>query len=249
VHVQVQPTHLFITNPGGFPEGITLDNILVHEPKPRNSRLSEVLRRIGLVETTGRGVDRIFLGQLRYGRAAPDYSGSTSNAVRLVLAGGEESRQFAVFVAEQERAGTPLLLDDLLLLDQLRRERRIDAPTAGALIQKGAVAGRMALERLTESGFVEARGEKRGRSYHLSAAVYEKLGLKSGYVRTKGFDRIRQEAMALEYARAHGRIVRSEAAELCGISDDQATRLLARLVRNGKLTKHGSRRWAYYEPS
>jgi len=249
VHVQVQPTHLFITNPGGFPEGITLDNILVHEPKPRNSRLSEILRRIGLVETTGRGVDRIFLGQLRYGRAAPDYSRSTSDAVRLVLPGGEESRHFAVFVAEQERAGRPLILDDLLLLDHLRRERRIDASTAGALIQKGVAAGRTALERLAENGFVEARGERRGRSYHLSATVYEKLGLKSAYVRTRGFDRIRQEAMVMEYVRAHGRIARRDAVELCGISDDQASRLLRSLADKGALVLCGQGRTAHYGPN
>ena len=248
VHVQMHPTHLFIANPGGFPEGITLDNILVHEPKPRNSRLSEILRRIGLVETTGRGIDKIFLGQLRYGRAAPDYSRSSTDGVRLIIAGGQESAKFAAFVAEQERNDRSLTLDDLLILDHLRRERRIDAPTAGALIQKGHNAGRAALERLTENGLIEARGEKRGRVYHLSAAVYEQLELKGAYVRTKGFDRIRQEAMVLEYVRAHGRIARRDAAELCNVSEDQASRLLRRLADKGKLALHGQGRAAHYSP-
>jgi ATP-dependent DNA helicase RecG len=61
-HVQWHSDHLFISNPGGFLEGITLDNLLVHEPKPRNPRLTEAARRIGLVETTGRGIDKIYLG-------------------------------------------------------------------------------------------------------------------------------------------------------------------------------------------
>lgn len=59
VYVQWQPDHLLITNPGGFPAGVTLDNLLVHEPKPRNPRLAEAFRRIGLVEQTERGVDKI----------------------------------------------------------------------------------------------------------------------------------------------------------------------------------------------
>ena len=74
-----------MTNPGGFPEGITADNILVHEPKPRNPRLAEAFKRIGLVEQTGRGVDKIFMGQLRYGRPAPDYSRSDARRRRLMV--------------------------------------------------------------------------------------------------------------------------------------------------------------------
>ncbi|MEW6140076.1 MAG: ATP-binding protein [Thermodesulfobacteriota bacterium] len=59
VYVQWHPDHILIANPGGFLPGITPDNILVHEPKPRNPRLAEAFRRVGLVEQTGRGVDKI----------------------------------------------------------------------------------------------------------------------------------------------------------------------------------------------
>jgi hypothetical protein len=40
-------------------------------------------KRIGLVEQTGRGVDKIYLGQLRYGCPAPDYSRSDRTGVRV----------------------------------------------------------------------------------------------------------------------------------------------------------------------
>ena len=59
VYIQWHPDHLLVTSTGGFPEGITLDNMLVHEPKPRNPRLAETFRRLGLVEQTGRGIDKI----------------------------------------------------------------------------------------------------------------------------------------------------------------------------------------------
>ncbi len=61
--------------------------------------------RFGLVEQTGRGVDKIFMGQLRYGRPAPDYSRSDSEGVRVVLRGGEASLEFSAFVFEQDQAG------------------------------------------------------------------------------------------------------------------------------------------------
>ena len=46
VYVQRHPDHILMTNPGGFPEGVTLDNFLVHEPNratsswPRRSNAS-----------------------------------------------------------------------------------------------------------------------------------------------------------------------------------------------------------------
>lgn len=74
VHLQWQPDHILLTNPGGFPAGVNPGNILVHEPRPRNPRLAEIMLRIGIIEQTGRGVDRIYDGQIRYGRPLPDYS-------------------------------------------------------------------------------------------------------------------------------------------------------------------------------
>jgi ATP-dependent DNA helicase RecG len=247
VYVQWHHDHLFIANPGGFPEGITLDNLLVHEPKPRNPRLAEAFRRIGLIEQTGRGVDKIFEGQLRYGRPAPDYTRSDTSGVRVVLRGGEASVQFAAFVYEQEKQGKPVTLDDLLILNALFFERRIDSRAAGRLIQKGTSEGRAVLERLNERGLVEARGEKRGRVYHMAASLYRRLGQPEGYVRSHGIDRIRQETMVTEYVQAHGRIERKHVMELCGLSGDQAGRLLKRMCQNGKLRRRGRPpRWTYY---
>lgn len=247
VYIQLHPDHLLMTNPGGFPEGITLQNILVHEPKPRNPRLAEAFKRIGLVEQTGRGVDRIFLGQLRFGRPAPDYARSDSSGVRVVLRGGDASLEFAAFVFEEDRAGRPFSLDDLLVLNQLFHERRIDSESAAMLLQKGPADGHAVLERLQERGLLEAKGERRSRVYHLSAGMYRQLGQPAGYVRAHGISAIRQEAMVLEYVTAHGRIELGQVMDLCLLNRGQAQRLLKRLVDAKKLSMRGSgRRWAYY---
>jgi len=246
VYVQWQPDHLLIASPGGFPEGITVGNLLVHEPKPRNPRLAEALRRIGLVEQTGRGVDKIFLGQLRYGRPAPDYSRSDLTGVRVVLRGGQPSLQFAAFVYEQDKGGTPLGLDELLILNALFFERRIDTDTASRLIQKGMSEARAVLERLLERGMVEARGEKRGRVYHMAATLYHRLGGTPAYVRARGFDRIQQRQMILTALEAEGRITRKKTTELCRITGSQAYRLLATMCSNGDLEKRGKGRGAHY---
>ena len=97
-----------------------------------------------------------------------------------------------------------------------------------------------------EVGLVEARGEGPGRAYHLSAAVYRRLGDKAGYVRQRGFDAVQHEQMVLQYAQSHGRITRAEAAELCQLTSVQARNLLRRLTQKGLLTMSGSGRTAYY---
>lgn len=248
VYVQWHHDHLLITNPGGFPEGITLSNLLVHEPKPRNVRLAEAFKRIGLIEQTGRGIDKVFWGQLRYGRPLPNYSRSDDRSVRVVIPGGPASLQFAAFVFEQDRAGTPLSLDELIVLDGLQRDRRIDSQGAGQLIQKGLDEGRSVLERLVERGLVEARGERRGRSYHLSARVYRQLGTAAEYVRTHGIDSVRHEALVLQAVAANGgRVERKHVMELLGLSGPQSGRLLTKMCDDGKLERKGSPpRWTYY---
>ena len=247
IYVQWQPDHLLITSPGGFPEGITINNILVHEPKPRNSRLAETFKRIGLVEQTGRGVDKIFMGQLRYGRPAPNYTRSDASGVRVVLHGGKPSLEFAAFVYEQDKKGQPLTLDELMVLNALFFERRIDSDLAAKLIQKEIAEGRRVLETLQERGLIEAKGEKKGRVYHLSAALYRKLGDKAGYVRTHGISAIKYESMIKEYIEAHGKIVRANVIDLCGLSGDQAGRILDKMFKKGILLRKGTPpRWIYY---
>ena len=135
----------------------------------------------------------------------------------------------------------------MLLLNTLFFERRIDSQQAGDIIQRGQVEGRGVLERLVERGLVEAKGETKGRAYHLSAGLYRALGQPAGYVRQHGISSIRHEAMVLEFLQAHSRIERKHVMELCGLSGPQAGRLLKKMERGGQLKRQGTPpRWTYY---
>jgi ATP-dependent DNA helicase RecG len=87
---------------------------------------------------------------------------------------------------------------------------------------------------LVEAGLVEPRRERKGRTWHLSAATYRRLGQPAAYVRQRGFEPLQQEQMVLQYVEKHGRITRSEAAELCRLTSSQAYRLLKRLEKDGQ---------------
>ena len=247
VHVQLKDDWLEISSPGGFPPGVGLENLLVTAPRPRSPILADAFRRTGLVERTGRGINRIFDGQLRIGRQPPDYSRSTADDVILVLRGGAANLAVAKYVVEETRAGRDLSLEDLLIVNELLRERRVTTAQISRLVQTDEGEARALLNRMVDRGILEARGEARARTYHLSASAYRALGEDAAYVRAHGFEPHQQEQMILAYLDAHGQITRAQTAELCGLAPRQARSVLKRMVDQGKLGLQGSRRTAYYE--
>lgn len=247
VHVQWQADRIEISNPGGLPPGISVDNLLSAPPRPRNPLLADAFKRAGLVERTGRGVNRIFEGQARYGRRLPDYGRTTRTDVVVVIPGGQPNAAMVRFVAEQAAAQRPLSLAALLVINELTRERRLATAQVAHLLQTTEAEARASLAGMVEAGYVEARGDGKGRTWHLSAGAYRGMGGEAGYVRTKGFDTLQSEQMVLSYVKAHGRITRAQAAELCQLAPAQATRLLRRLVQRGELRLVGERRAARYE--
>ncbi|HVY61298.1 MAG TPA: ATP-binding protein [Planctomycetota bacterium] len=246
VHVQWHADRLEISNPGGFPDGVRLDNILVTPPHPRNPGLADAFKRAGIVERSGRGIDTIFEEQLRTGRPPPSYERSTSESVVVVLPGGAANLEFVKLVVEQAATLRPLKAEGLLLFNGLWLERRLDGAAAAKLIQKPEREARAVLERLVEAGLVEARGE-RDRTYTLSASVYRRLGNVAAYVRQRDNDPLRREEKILEYVAKHGQIVRGDVMDICGVEGKEAQALLAGLVSKGVLERYGERRWTFYE--
>lgn len=147
-----------------------------------------------------------------------------------------------LIIQEENRQGGPMPLDSLIILSQLRQERRVYIKDIASSLQKSEHDARRIIEKLTEAGLAEAHGTGRGRTYTLSAEVYRKIGQKSGYVRQAGFDPIQQEQMVLNYISKHGTIKRAEVMELCRITKDQAYKLLTRMKKKGLIYREGIRK-------
>jgi len=247
VHVRMDDGGMTLSSPGGFVEGITLKNLLVAAPRSRNPMLADIVKRIGLAERTGRGIDRIYEGMLRYGRPAPDYAMTDASSVVLILQKSDADTDFLEMILRQEeQSGTAMPIDSLIILSRLRHERRLTTADLVSDTQKMEQATRTAFEKLAEAGLVEAHGTGRGRTYTLSAKVYRRAGQKAAYVRQAGFDNIQQTQMVLSYIDKHGSIRRSEAAELCRIGGHQAYRLLKNLKQGGYIVQEGQRKGSFY---
>jgi ATP-dependent DNA helicase RecG len=248
VHVQIHHDRIRISNPGGFIQGVTPENLLVSEPRPRNPRLADAFKRIGLVERVGRGVGIIYAGQLRNGRIPPDYSTSKVAGVNIILPGGPADLKFVeLLVTEENRRQRTFGVSELLILAHLWRERQVDTQTITKLIQRRETEARTVTENLVESGLVEARGSGKGRSYILSASVYRELGQSVSYVHAKGFEAEQMEQMILQYVKAHGQVTRQDVMELCRVNENQAAYLLKKLVISEELQLVGKGRMASYK--
>lgn len=247
VHVQWLDRHLRISNPGAFPEGVRLDNVLVTAPKPRNPLLAEAFKRVGLVERTARGVDLVFEAVLRTGRPPPSYACSSAADVVLEIPHRDAQPAFARLVAEEEgTAAGPLDLFALLLLERLRTEGRLVAGDAAACTQLPGPAAARVLAALEARRLVVGRGEGAQRLCRLPPAVAERLGQPPVLLAAGEPGAERKEEQLLAHVRQHGRIRREEAAQLCLVTPRQASYLLDKLVLAGRLVRRGERRGTHY---
>lgn len=248
VYIRLGDDGLTISNPGGLVEGVTLNNLLTTEPRPRNRALADAMKRIGIVERSGRGVDKIYRGMLRFGRPEPDYSSTDHSSVILRLATVAADEVFLKLVVEQEnqQKGMSLPIDTLIVLAALREQKRLGTETLARHIHRDVTQARRTLEQLVEAGLVQPHGSNRSRTYTLSADVYRARGEQVAYTRQAGLSSLQHEQLVINHIQHHGRIQRRDVMDLCYLSKDQASKLLGRLKDEGKLIQHGARRGSFY---
>lgn len=240
VFVKQYPRKLEIISPGGFPVGISAENI-IRKQSPRNRRVAEACAKCGLVERSGQGADRMFEETIREGKPRPDFSGTDEYEVRLTLQGEIQNPKFLRFLekvsAEQQFLFT---VEDLLVLDALQR----GAPVPSEF--------RTSLDRLIEQGIVERIGKGRGVRFVLSRRFYSFLGKSGSYTRQRGLDRETLKALLLKHiqdARPQGARLKDMQEVLKDLSRNQIQTLLRELRREGRIRSEGIARAGLWYPT
>lgn len=250
VRVQINDDGMTIANPGGFIEGIRADNLIDAEPHGRNPLLADALKRIGLAERTGRGIDRIFEGSLLYGRLLPDYAQSNSTNVKLFIPKGPTDKAFIQMISqEHQRIGRSLPIYSLLIMNSLRRFHKASVQDIADDVNTDESRTRVTLEMLTESGLVEAGGTGRGRYYMLGPKYYRQKKDMVSYTRQKDIDAIRYDELILRLAKQQGYVKRADVVELLHVTPPQAYRILVKLANKGILICEGKGAGAKYVPA
>lgn len=133
ISIEHAPTRLVVDSPGPLVAGVTVENILAHPSKPRNRVLTEAIRKLGLAEQAGVGVDRMYRDMIRGGHQPPQIS--ESDYVRVALTGGAPNKPFARYLATLPATLTDDV-DAMLVLFTLLSKRTVAAENLQPIIQK-----------------------------------------------------------------------------------------------------------------
>lgn len=237
VVISHSPQIFQISSPGPLVAGVTPDNILTHDSKPRNALLAKAARILTLAEEVGTGVDRIYREMISAGKDPPRID-SDAERVLVTFTGGAPNTRIPQFVAQmppEEQAD----VDTLLVLHTLCHRKAISAVDVASILQKRAESAQVALERLADEhvGMIEAtRGTARRRfpKYRLREYAVRELGTAVRY-NIRSVDQTDRRVIA--HVREYGHVTNRTIRNLFDVHVDRARDILADLVKRGILVK------------
>ena len=186
VFVRQYRERLVIESPGGFPSGVTLENILDRQ-SPRNRRIAEILAKCGLVERSGQGMNLIYELCIKEAKSLPDFKGTDDYFVNITLNGLVLNKRMLSLI---NRIGNErlerLTTDDFLVIDVLFHDRKLSKNL------------RSRTKRLVDMGIIEHTGREK---YFLARGFYEVTGKSGVHTRLVGLDRDTNKELILKHIR------------------------------------------------
>lgn len=240
--VKQYPAKMVFVNPGGFPHGVTVDNILYVQSTPRNRLLADVLSKTGLVERSGQGVDNIYLDTLSEGKPAPDYSKTDDFCVTLILSSKIEDAAFSQYINSIQDSlsdDAKLTVYDVLTLNTIRQSKNRRA------LDKKIVAN------LLRAGYIEQRGKTSGTYYILGKDYYEMAGKLSEYSKLTDWDEDQVLSMISSFLKKNKSAKMGDFASLFygHLSRKQIRVYIEKLVERGMLSYAGDGKMRTYSLS
>ena len=227
VVVEMRPSRVTVVSPGTLPPPVTIAT-LRHDQSPRNHSVIDLLRRFGLAEDSGQGIDVIEDSFEHELLESPQFFEDRSAVrVEMPLAGLVSVTERA-WLAELERIGAVQAADRRILLAVLRQTRLTNAG-ARELMGMDSTQARAHLRRLRDAGVLLQHGE-RGRAYFTLGAIEP---------------RVSDEVVVLTAAK-DGTLTNERVRGLTGRDRVAARALLRRLVDEGRLQQQGTRRGTTY---
>lgn len=239
--IKQYPQKMIIMNSGGFPLGVTIENLLRVQSTPRNRLLADVLAKTGIVERSGQGVDKIYKNTLSEGKDEPDYSHSDPFRVELHLSAVIKDKAFAMFLDSEQRdlpEEEKLSVFEVMALNYIREN-------------KSNKVDKEMLKALQERGLIEKRGKTRGTYYILSKSYYEFCGKEGEYSKREDWN----ATQALPVIMAHFNTFKTaKMKDFVSILDSHMSRKQVRniidlFVEKGILSKEGTGSGTIYSVS
>lgn len=240
---------LEISNPGGLPGGITPENILRHEPVPRNPALVDALTRLRLVNRSNLGVRRMYQALLIEGKEPPRIL-DEGEAVRVIILASDLSVPFRMFVAEEADQRRVLSVEHLLIIQHLLRHPEIDTVTAARITQQTEADARETMSRMeTDSGYLERGGTGRGTYWNLRYDLHRRLSAPGHPERDRRIDWEAAKTRVLSVLRQRAQrqesgLSNAEIRRITHFDRSQVKRLMAELAQEDAARPEGRGRGA-----
>lgn len=240
--IKQYPQKLIVTNAGGFPHGVTIDNILTVPSTPRNRLLADVLSKTGIVEHSGQGIDKIFYRTLSEGKEAPDYSGSDAFNVELILSAIIQDKAFALFIESVQQnlaEDNKLSVFEIVVLDKIRRN------------EKTTALDKAVIKQLMDRNLIEKRGKTNGIHYILCRSYYEFTGNTAEYSKKSDWNTSQVTSIIIPFLTKYNK---AKMGDFVKLLDGHLTRRQVRvyiqhMVDQNILTASGKGYGTYYEIS
>jgi ATP-dependent DNA helicase RecG len=219
VFVRQYRDRLVLESPGGFPYGITVENILDRQ-SPRNLLIAQIFQLCGLVERSGQGMNLMYEHAVREAKPLPDFSGTDAYFVKLTLSGQVvDKRMLAVFHKIGSERLDKLTTDDYILLSKLYNKNEL------AGIEQEQFA------HLVELGIIDG------------ASLSDAYRLPIGGLSVATTDR---KTTIKYFIEKHSEVKTADLAHAFELSDGYIRALLRDMVADGTLEKLGDKRYAKY---
>lgn len=225
--VMQYPYRVVIKSPGGFPEGVTIENI-INETRPRNKLIADILFKCEMVEQFGNGVNLMYKNQLSLGKLPPNYLNSNGSQVELDLDGKVQDIEFAKYVLKvAEEKGKELSDKELIVLNKINDRQKVGADEI--------------TDRLMELGLIEKVGYGK---YMLSKRYYSDTNQKWEYTKRKGLSKEKNKELILQHLKDFGFGRKRDFMEVFefSLSERQIEQLLEELKKEGKIFFDGKPR-------
>lgn len=236
VMMKLYNSHMEISNNGGFIAGIRPENILHHEPASRNPMLVDALTRLRLVNRSNLGISRMFSALLREGKEPPIIQ-EIGESVTLTFMKRELAGAFRLFVAEENRKGKDLGVDDLLILQYLLKHPEIETSVAATMCQRKETHMREILSALEKTGYIEHGGTGRGTYWCIHPELYNLLAEEGRSEKHRRIDweaaKTRMLSLLMERARrGEPGMTNQEMRQITHFDRNQITRLMKELRKD-----------------
>ena len=206
VVIKQYPDSITITNAGGFPSGVDINNILTVNSVPRSKLMSEILQKTGLVERSGKVVDKMFYNCIMEGKALPDYSGTDPYQVSLTFKAPVLDKDFVVFIRNEQSKRTPaeqLNVFELLTLYKIamRDYEGLEGNILRKLSEEGLVIDENGAYRLSEEYRNEAAEKLKGLNMNHLKSVSDCFR-KNGFINRAALKEIFADILSEKQVRA-----------------------------------------------